>query len=564
MPSNLLDVLKEPVAEAMAASKTAQDQVVENSKSAQQVSAQAVELLRQVATDVSTVNNAKQTATMKVQQAQRNLAIAAGVNPDDGSGTIMDLVSTMVQKQKEAKDLLTTVQEEGNVNPLTNPIGWIKAKVDWSGNRYKLQNTVEQLKLADASLGDVNKGLTESFQTTAKLEGGLTQATIEASSRILAADATMNAYKAQLEGLRHNTEEVTAIANGTKDRLNFMYQLNTALRQDEQYNLSVKEFQLRIEKFNWEKEQRGLERAARELKTSADELSVQYINASRANFGAVPMTAAEYRVQKEIGLKPELQFHLINGQRILATGKASVGDTPAAANEILKQIPSNLPEIRADVVRLIGQAEQELNMNAEKNPIQFGDTKDNASRRAEFINKRVRDEINRQFSSVAAGSGNLFDVGNVGTFIARVSASPVLAPGTTIGAPVVEPGIGSLFNHPLSQKVLLPLIKNGQTFEEPKVLLGVTLESIKRGLVSTSEAADGITSIYRTANAINQAQRTFNGFGIYPPAGGKQYNARIAGSGEVVNLADPVAVGSYLNRQLVKSGYDRWKNTNGR
>ena len=562
--SNLLEVLKQPVAEAMAASKNAQDAIVENARAAQNVSAQAVETLKQVATDVSTVNTAKGNAQLKIQNIQKNLAIAAGVDPETGAGTILNLIGNLKVQGEQAQELLTTVQKERDVNPLTSPIEWIKAQVDWSGNQRKLNNTVEQLKLTDTRLGDVNKTLQESFQTTSKLDFGLTQATVEASARILAADAQMNAYRAQLDGFRHNTEEVTAIANGTKDRLNFLYQLNSALRQDEQYNLSVKEFQLRIEKFNWEKEQRGLEAAARQLKTTADELSVQYINASRASFGAVPMTAAEYKVQKEIGLKPELQFHLINGQRILATGKASVGDTPAAAGEMLRQIPSNLPEIRADVARVIGRAEQLLNEQASKNSIQYGDTKENAPRRAAFVNKYVQDEINRQFSSVASGSGNLFDVGDVGNFIARVSASPVLAPGTSLGEKVVEPGIGTLYNLPLSQKLLLPMIKSGQEFSEPRILLGVTLEAMRKGTITSSEAVDGITTIYRTANAINQAQRTFNGFGIYPPAGGKAYNARIAGSGEVVDLANPTTVGMYLNRQLAKTGWDRWKAANGR
>lgn len=538
-PQSVLNVITESAIQFLQNSADAEKAVVDNAKKGEAISAESEGIYRQIATDQAAIAYQQGLANLRAQQAARKAAAAAGVDPTNESGTIVELLSTMRQNYTETADLYAKRRAELNVNPLTSPISWLKAQVDWNATGFNLETKVTELERADKFLGAVNARLQESVRTTNVLQEGVTQATVEAGARVAAGDALLRAQQAALEGLKFNSAAVIAVKDANLERIRMLYDINNAARQEEQFKLALEQFSWQKEKWNWDKEQKKLEQEAKAVGKLADDLSLEYINKSLASMGQPPLDPREVATQLQLfksGASKELQYHYQNGRRIATTGISMIGATPSEAVEVMQQIPSNLPEVRAQVAALLAQAKGLLDQS--KDP-RLTDDKANAGNRAQFINSRVNGEIARQYSSIVTGSGNLFDVGDIGAFIGTPS----------------QPGIRQLLALPISQKLFVPAIQAGQPLSDPKIVLGLTLEAIRKGTLTTSEASSGLSAIYGQANLINQAQRGFLGFGIVPPNAGKNYYARIGAFGDTVDLADPNEIGRYINKESAKFAY---------
>ena len=449
----------------------------------------------------------------------------------------------MRKKQVETADLLARRRAELNVNPLKNPLAWISAQVDWNATGFNLETSAQQLELASNSLGKINQALQQSVQTTNVLQESVTQATVEAGARLAASDVLLKAQVAALEGLKYNSLEVQLAKEGSGERLRALYDANSAVRQDEQLRLSLEQFKWQKEKWDWDKEQRLLDKESKAVGKMADDLTLEYINKSLASFGQPPIDAREAATQLQLfksGASKDLQYHYQNGRRITTTGVSMIGNSPAESVEVLTQLPSNLPEQRAQVAQLLAQVKTLLDQS--KDP-RLTEDKANAGARAQFVNTRVNAEIARQYSGIVANSGNLFDVGDIGAFIG--------VPGAV--------GIRSLHALPISQKLLIPAIQGGQPLSDPKVVIGLTIEAVRKGMLTSSEASSGLSEIYQRANLINQAARGFTGFGIIPPNAGKNYYAKIGAFGATVDLANPTDVGRYITKEAANKAFQEYR-----
>lgn len=543
----LLNVISSQVVDYLGKSKAAEVTTISNAQKAQVITAESEAALRQVAQDQAAIVRQQQTAELQAQNIRRSAALAAGVNPDTGAGTILDLISTIRTTIDATKPVLEQYNKEQTTRLIDDPLTWIKAQVDWDNTGAKLQAGVRTLEIADKQLGAVNGALQQSARTAETLKESVTAATIDASARVAGTDAMLRAQQAAIEGLKFNATEVQAAATGSRERLDALYNVLGSQRQEEQMRMALENFNLQKEKFNWEKEERALAREAKNAGKLADDLSLSYINQSLASFGQPTINAQEAATQLQLfksGASKDLAYHYQNGRRIAVTGVSMLGSTPAEAVAVLSEIPSSLPTARAEVAVILAQAKAAL--DSSKRP-DLADEKGNQGKRAAFINQTVNEMIAQMSAAIVPNSSNLFDVGDLRSY---------LGDGKTTG-------ISQLQNLPFTTKLLRPAIEAGQPLNDPKLIMGLTIESVKRGDLTSTEAIDGLTQVYRRANEINQAARGFTGFGIVPPANGKTYNAQLGAFGRTVNLTDPVAVSRYLSTELAQSKFNDYRMSGG-
>lgn len=541
--NSLLSVIGQAASDYVALSKKSEDVQVDNSKKAEAVVGRAEAIYEQIATDAASIEFQRGTADLKAQNSVRAIANAGGVNPDTGAGFIQDQVRTLREKAVAAQALMAQRRKELDVNLITNPLGWIKAQVDWNSTGHALDTTVRELELANNSVGAMNKALQESARTTELVKESHTAATVEARARIAGADALIKAQQAALEGLRYNSQQVILAEKGSKDRMDALYNAFNATRLNDQFNLALEQFGLQKEKFNWDKEEKTHATEAKRIGKLADDLSLEYINKSMARMGQPPIDAREVGTMLQLfksGASKELQFHWENGRRITMTGVSMIGNKPSEAAEVLSKIPSNLPEIQAQVAALIGEAANEFDVGSSAEAKKAQLTGDPKTGRAKFIDKRVNEVVAAQYSKVT-GPGNLFYVGDIGGYIGS-------------GAPM-DAGIGALQSLPLSQKLLTPLIQAKVDLSDPKIVMGHVIEGIRKGIITTSEAQSGLADIYRRANEINQASRSLTGFGIIPPNAGKNYYAPMGAFGKTVDMANPSDIGKFISQDLALEAY---------
>ena len=539
--NSLLNIIVQSAQEYLKDSKASQDVQIENAQQGERIVGNAEAIYQQVASDAALVEFQRGTADLKAQNSIRAIANAGGVNVDTGAGFIQDRVAELRQKSVDAAALLSKRRQELDVNLITNPLGWIKAQVDWNSTGHKLETTVRELELANNSVGAMNKALQESARTTELVKESHTAATIEARARIAGADALLKSQQAALEGLRYNSQQVQIAEKGSKDRLDAMYNAATAVRLEEQFKLALEQFGLQKEKFAWDREEKKHIEDAKKVGKLADDLSLEYINKSMARMGQPPIDAREAATMLQLfksGASKELQFHWENGRRITMTGVSMIGNKPSEVAEVLAKIPSNLPEIQAQVAALIGEYAKEFDdglSNEAKKAQLSGDPK---TARAKFIDKRVAETVAAQYSKVT-GPGNLFYVGNIGAFIGNATGDE----------------IASLQALPISRKLLTPLVQQGVDLSEPKVVMGQVIEAVRKGTLTTSEAQSGLAEIYRRANEIQQASRGLTGFGIVPPNAGKNYFAPMGAFGRTVDMADPNSIGRFIAQESAKFAY---------
>lgn len=479
-----------------------------------------------VAQDLAVVKATEQAAELKVQAEKAKIARAAGVDPVAGANELVTLMEKQRAANKETEAALTEYRKKNEANFFDNPIDYVVAQITLPAAEAKLQGAASSSKLYQEQLTGLNNTLQNSFQTTEKLKESVTATSAEAATRVAAAQAVINAQQSSLEVLKYNNLGIEAAQSASKDQLQAMYTVFNAQKSEQQLKLALNSQALDLERFNWQKAERAEAAAAKKEGKDLDESLVGKINMSRSSLGLPTISGLEAKSAVQLlksGASKELAYHYENGNRILATGQATVGATPAESVEVLSQIPNNLPDIRKETSQVLSAAMEAL-AQAEK-----GGKKDKKAADA-FVNKFVTEAIAEQYNTIVPNSQNLFDVGDLKSYL-------------TLS------GIAEL---PVVSKFLAPAAAAGQPLNDPKLVLGFMQDAIKKGTLTTSEIS-GLATVYQKANLINQSARGFVGFGIVPPNAGRNYNARISQFGKPVDMTDPVAVQTYISRELAKT-----------
>lgn len=545
-PNPLLELIGTGTQEYIGASQNAQTVQIENAKKAEEAAKRAEATFRQVADDSALIEFQKGTSELQAQNALRNTAVAGGIDPTTGAGYLRDRIALLNKKSAEARALMLQRRQELDVNMITNPLGWIKAQVDWNSTGHNLTTVVQELELADKDIGAMNKALQETARTTELVKETHTTATIEARSRIAKAQATLQAEQAAIEGFKQNSNQVLLAEKGSAERLGALYNQFNAQRLEAQHQLALEQFDQNKVEWNQRQADKRIEAAAKAADKTVDEMTAEFMNLSRIARGLQPLNPIEIQTRLHLykkGQSAEAAYDVANGERIkLSGGVPMIASSPAEAVEVLAKLPSNLPEMRREVAALIGQIAEEFDLGstpeARKAKASGGDEKVG---RPAYINARARQVVADQFARVD-GPSNIFYVGDISTFIG--------------GKDGTGPGITSLQLLPTVSKILLPASQRGVELTSPTVVMGLIIDGIMKGEITSSQAASNVAEIYRRANEITQAGRALPSMGIIPPKAGKGYNVRLGGfSGVNLDLTNPVDITNYIGKQLAVEAY---------
>jgi hypothetical protein len=63
--------------------------------------------------------------------------------------------------------------------------------------------------------------------------------------------------------------------------------------------------------------------------------------------------------------------------------------------------------------------------------------------------------------------------------------------------------------------------------KDPRAVLDLVRAAVKKGELTSTQAADGLATVYKAANWMHQEQRNFAGYGLKLPNDGNQYIVKI-------------------------------------
>jgi hypothetical protein len=386
----------------------------------------------------------------------------------------------------------------------------------------------EFMNLELNNVAQMNGLIQTTAQTNKLTTRGITDASIQAAADLEESSARLKANDLRLKGLAANTQGVQAVAQGSKERLDSWYAFNSTINTERQFAAMEEQRIWNRDVQFAQREQVRLEKEAKQENRLLDDLTVDYINTSLASFGMAGISGLEAKSRLQLfksGKDSELQYHYQNGRNIKETGVSSVGRNVAESYSVLTQLKSNFPDLRKETAQFIVNAGEAFAASKEA---KLTSAKDADEARAKFVQKLVNEQIMMMYSAVNAGdSGNIFNVGDIRAYIGTAG----------------RPGLSSLTALPFVQKILLP---STQPLDDPKVILNLAAAAVAAGDVTSAEAVNGITQIYRRANLLNQEARGLRGFGIQIPNNGATYNARIGAFGATVDMTSPLAVTRHI------------------
>lgn len=496
--------------------------IAENSKRQEDEAKAQAKVYETVAEDVSLVKRTEETAKLQAQQGINKAATAAGIDPANGADAIVDLMGKLQVANKEVEVNIKEARKLNEINPLQNPIDWIVGQIKLPHVEDKLKGSANEAQVYSTQLAQVNQAVQQSAQTYNVLKESVTAASIEASARVAAAEATLRAQQARIEGFKYNSDGIAALANANKDAITLMFQAKSAQNAEKQLNIGLEHMALDKERFNWQKEEKKAADTAKAEGKQLDELNLEYINKSLASNGMPLMSGLEAKNAVTLlksGASKELTYHWENGRRIAAAGVPMIGSTPAESAEVLRTFPNNLPETRLETARLLKEAEEALALN------KAIDKKDKAAAN-QFVDTYVRDQVKAQYSNVQPNTGNLFDIGDVRSYV----------------------GMNAIKDLGVTKKFITPLITAGQPLTDPKLILSLGVKAVADGTITSSDFQD-LATVYQVASQVTQQSRGFTGFGIVPPNAGRNYFTR-AGNHGIVDMTNPTELGRVLSKDL--------------
>lgn len=518
-----IDQLMTDVGDFQTTSKASEEAIRANAAGAASKTFELSQVYDQAAQDAGLVATTKGIADLQAQQVVTKIAQTAGADPALGANRINELVGKLVTSQQETEQNLKEYRAKAEVKPWEHPIDYIVGQLTLPFTEERLKGSMTQTALYDKQLGDLNQTLSSSAVTINNLKESVTSASIAAQARLAEVESKARSTQAEIDGIKFNSQSVEAAVNASRDRLSVLFNAKSAANAETQLKVALGHLALDTERFQWQKEEKAISDKARADGKEIDGYVVDTINKSRVSLGLPPLTGLAAKSQLALfksGASEELKYHFQNGERIDATGVSTVGNDPASSLHALETLPSNLPDVRKETTSVLAAAKQALELN------KTIDKKDKKAVDA-FINQHVAQDIQTQYRSIAPNSGNLFDVGDIGSYLTLNGVSDL---GVT-------------------QKFLGPLAAAKQPLNDPKIILSLGVDAVKKGQITSAEFQQ-LASVYQKASVINQAAKGFTGFGIVPPNAGRNYYAKTSRFGGTTDMTDPTELGRYLMKDL--------------
>jgi hypothetical protein len=508
-------------------------------------SARQGEIITQAGNDAAAVARQQGLALLNVQKENVRAAEAAGVT--ETSNALLDLLAA--QKKANSRVLERAAEVTRKTESTIDKdgfFGWVANAITLQESKDKLAANVTESQAISSAIVNTNNALQETFTTNKGKAELTTLETIEAQSRIAAADAKVRAEQATIEGLGFNLAGVTAAKEATIEQLNLRYSGNQAVMGIKANQRAEEDQGLQRQRFEWEREQQGIRmemlKAEKEDKAKLKKLSEDFVatvNLGRATLKQTPLDEVEQRTLLESfrsgQVRKDIQLQYQLGTKSRQNGGTQVfGNSAAAAAELVFD-----PELDIQVAASQEVTKGILAEAARVIPPQVKGSKDKAAI-SQAINKNVNEIVAQQFGTKEGvegkgyiGSDSPFSVGDIGA-----------AESGYLNAPVLK-------TNPLVVKVIQPLAAAGTKMKDPGAVVEIVKAAMRKGEVTSSQAAEGLSRIYQVANDMNQAQRNFAGYGIPLPNKGAQYIVKI--SGDKYDLTKPEHVQRLLmNPPVIK------------
>jgi hypothetical protein len=384
---------------------------------------------------------------------------------------------------------------------------------------------------------EVNAEAQQSAQTQNMISEPLTAASMEASARLAAAQATVQARDAQIQGLNYGTKGIEFALNAKKDVLALAFQANSAQNAEKSMQISLQQLDLAKKEFSFRQQEWQEKQQDKKDQQALGQSVIDTINLGRkAVLGpnAEPLDDINGKMvlsalKGKGTLSTEMQKYYDAGERTKITGKTSFGATPAQAAETLQTVPAQLNPTQGPIKNILSQAASDTN-NALKmegmpaqnqNPVFAGMDKKNKDSVNAAFSGRAQQILDGYSKEIKPGdSENPYQIASINQLAAN------------------SPTVQSL---PLYQKVFAPLVKAGTQLSDPKQIMSIVGNAVASGQITHKEALD-LTTIYHVGVAANLAMRNFSGFGLVPK---NSYNATVETnpnafhSSEIVDLTKP-------------------------
>jgi hypothetical protein len=535
---NLLEMIRQQTPRVVQAVRNAGAVAVDNSMKSEKVVADMEQRAVQTAQDQALVVQTAQIGQLNAQNAARKALDTAG-----GMDALYDTIATLRAEQQRLVPELEKLRQEELASTGFSPVQAFKNAVDWNGTRTKIKSSIESIKAVSSVGQELEQRVNAAGQIARSTAETMTVASVEAATRAAQTEWQMRAAQARLEGLKYNTQSMEAIAGAEDKTLEVLTRAATFERMEEQFQQSLREEQRRDAQFQLAKQEALERKSDRANEKALDDRIVYKINLGRASRGEAPITGPEAQDMIKLfrGNNPEMLDLYKKGEYAERTGVSLIGYSPADTAKVIAgnpQILQTLPAERQKALALVVEAQQALAAARGTPGSPLSDDKDGTKASA-FINKYVNDKTAAYVRNVGNNLDNPFHIGDLSSYI---------------GSPQ-NPGVGVFQTYPLVQKVLNTAVAGNVSLSDPNTVVGLAMAAVKKGDLTSVQAAADISNIYRRANLLHRSAVGFGTLGIAMPKNGGGYVAKI--NGEQVDVTDFQAVARALNKRMAVDAYGK-------
>lgn len=536
--TNLLELIRAQVPKVIQGAQNAGAVSVDNTMKAEGVVQGLEKTYEQAGRDQALVVQTAQIGALNAQQASRKALDAAG-----GLDALYETITTLRSEQQRLTPELERLRQENVDASGLNILGIIKQRLDWNGTQAKVESSIQSIKATSSAGQEIEQRVNAAGTIARSTAETMTVASVEAATRVAQAEWAGRAAQARLEGLKYNTQSMEAIASAEDKTLEVLTRAYNVDRAEQQFQLSLREEERRRAQFEWTKEAALAARTEKLEGKALDDSFVYKLNLGRASRGLAPLEGLEAKQALQLlrSNNPDMVDLYRKGDIAATTGVGLIGYSPAdTASVIAKnpQILEQLPPERRKALDLVVQAQRELAVARGMKGSDLADDKD-GTKAAAFINKYVNDRVATFSANVGNNFDNPFHLGDLTSYIGTAK----------------DPGVQIFQSYPAVSKVLNPAIAGGMSLSDPNVVVGLVQAAVRKGDLTSSQAAADISNIYRRANLLHRRAVGFETLGISLPAAGAGYVAKI--NGENVDVTDFVAVARAMNKQMLRDTPNR-------
>ncbi len=496
----------------------------------------------QVAKDKSAIVQQEGVAALKAQNTRLKIANKFGTDVNAQTNVIDALVNTSAQAYADRDAALSEITKKQSVTIFDNPLEYIM-------NRFTINADIAKHNAADARISNAEQRITQlnadtdsTIKVNKQLDESLTQATLEAATRLAASQANDAALKAKLDGIRNNSQGIKDVMAASKESLTNSFSLYSAAQSQEHLKQSMSSLELQRARFENEKEEFATKRTGIEDAKQFDSSLLDNVNKGLVITGGKPLdnVTGKQALALMKGNSPlaKQYYDLYQiGQQSAQEGRPVIATSIGNAAQILSELPVKITPAQMPVKNLINAARDEFvsRRNTVGTPESQIDKNDRAA-----INKAISDIGNSMFAQKAANidpadGTNPFHIGSINQ-LGEVSEI-----------------VRAL---PIYQKVFASKVSAGVQISDPKVIFQMTVDAFRRKDITYNEALE-LATIYHVGVGLSTAAKQFSAFGIVPPL---SYKAQVPigtsgnfAGGAVIDFTKPDILGRAFNKAFVES-----------